>query len=141
MERLEAGGAAWHRRRTQRPWTRKALGGRVTSTPPISGCSHPNTGNYEPRLNRRRAAADDTAGCVRRSRSPGRDGAADPEPRGRRRAAKREPEKEKATGPVSRRKPKPKKSKTKKALYWGRGTLAFLLVGGLRAAYFVYSST
>ncbi|MEK8171161.1 hypothetical protein NKH77_21620 [Streptomyces sp. M19] len=33
------GGAAWHRRRTRRPWTRKAVGGVATSTPPISGCS------------------------------------------------------------------------------------------------------
>ncbi|MBB5939093.1 LCP family protein [Streptomyces zagrosensis] len=41
-------------------------------------------------------------------------------------------------GPVSRRKPKPKKTKTKKALIWGSGTMAFLLVGGAVAAYLIY---
>ncbi|AQW51280.1 LCP family protein [Streptomyces violaceusniger] len=98
----------------------------------------PNTGNYELRLNDAETSADDTTELRRVSRSSSRDDATDSEPRGRRRAAKRESEKEKATGPVSRRKPKPKKSKTRKALYWGSGTLAFLLVGGSAAAYFVY---
>ncbi|WP_458086611.1 LCP family protein [Streptomyces malaysiensis] len=97
----------------------------------------PNTGNYELRLNPAETSADDTTELRRVPRSSSGDGAAGPEPRGRRRAAKRE-EKEEATGPVSRRKPKPKKSKAKKALYWGSGTLAFLLVGGSAAAYFVY---
>ncbi|WP_102934862.1 LCP family protein [Streptomyces malaysiensis] len=97
----------------------------------------PNTGNYELRLNPAETSADDTTELRRVPRSSSGDGAAGSEPRGRRRAAKRE-EKEEATGPVSRRKPKPKKSKAKKALYWGSGTLAFLLVGGSAAAYFVY---
>ncbi|MER8162753.1 LCP family protein [Streptomyces sp. NPDC094472] len=95
----------------------------------------PNTGNYELRLNPAETS-EDTTELRRVSRSSRGDGATDSEPRGRRRAAKRESEKE--TGPVSRRKPKPKKSKAKKALYWGSGTLAFLLVGGSAAAYFVY---
>ncbi|MEE4598988.1 LCP family protein [Streptomyces sp. DSM 41524] len=98
----------------------------------------PNTGNYELRLNPAETSADDTTELRRVSRSSSDDGTTGSEPRGRRRAAKREAEKEQATGPVSRRKPKPKKSKTKKALYWGSGTLAFLLVGGSAAAYFVY---
>ncbi|MFC9226905.1 LCP family protein [Streptomyces hygroscopicus] len=98
----------------------------------------PNTGNYELRLNPAETSADDTTELRRVSRSSSRDGATDSEPRGRRRAAKREAEQEKETGPVSRRKPKPKKSKAKKALYWGSGTLAFLLVGGSAAAYFIY---
>ncbi|MGW7657870.1 LCP family protein, partial [Streptomyces tendae] len=98
----------------------------------------PNTGNYELRLNPAETSADDTTELRRVSRSSSNDGTTGSEPRGRRRAAKREAEKEQATGPVSRRKPKPKKSKTKKALYWGSGTLAFLLVGGSAAAYFVY---
>ncbi|WP_167501954.1 LCP family protein [Streptomyces malaysiensis] len=97
----------------------------------------PNTGNYELRLNPAETSADDTTELRRVPRSSSGDGAVGSEPRGRRRAAKRE-EKEEATGPVSRRKPKPKKSKAKKALYWGSGTLAFLLVGGSAAAYFVY---
>ncbi|MGW7602421.1 LCP family protein [Streptomyces antimycoticus] len=95
----------------------------------------PNTGNYELRLNPAETS-EDTTELRRVASSSSGDGATDSEPRGRRRAAKRESEKE--TGPVSRRKPKPKKSKTKKALYWGSGTLAFLLVGGSAAAYFVY---
>ncbi|MFD8462158.1 LCP family protein [Streptomyces antimycoticus] len=95
----------------------------------------PNTGNYELRLNPAETS-EDTTELRRVAGSSSGDGATDSEPRGRRRAAKRESEKE--TGPVSRRKPKPKKSKTKKALYWGSGTLAFLLVGGSAAAYFVY---
>ncbi|EXU66400.1 LytR family transcriptional regulator [Streptomyces sp. PRh5] len=98
----------------------------------------PNTGNYELRLNPAETSADDTTELRRVTRSSGDDGTTGSEPRGRRRAAKREAEKEQAAGPVSRRKPKPKKSKTKKALYWGSGTLAFLLVGGSAAAYFVY---
>ncbi|TMU94235.1 LCP family protein [Streptomyces sp. DASNCL29] len=98
----------------------------------------PNTGNYELRLNPAETSADDTTELRRVSRSSSDDGTTGSEPRGRRRAAKREAEKEQATGPVNRRKPKPKKSKTKKALYWGSGTLAFLLVGGSAAAYFVY---
>ncbi|MBI0378187.1 LCP family protein [Streptomyces albiflaviniger] len=98
----------------------------------------PNTGNYELRLNPAETSADDTTELRRVTRSSSDDGTTGSEPRGRRRAAKREAEKEQATGPVSRRKPKPKKSKTKKALYWGSGTLAFLLVGGSAAAYFVY---
>ncbi|WP_413101578.1 LCP family protein [Streptomyces sp. Inha503] len=98
----------------------------------------PNTGNYELRLNPAETSADDTTELRRVSRSSSDDGTTGSEPRGRRRAAKREAEKEQPTGPVSRRKPKPKKSKTKKALYWGSGTLAFLLVGGSAAAYFVY---
>ncbi|MGP3943231.1 LCP family protein [Streptomyces sp. 6N106] len=97
----------------------------------------PNTGNYELRLNPAETS-EDTTELRRVTRSSSGDRAGDSEPRGRRRAAKRESEKEKETGPVSRRKPKPKKSKTKKALYWGSGTLAFLLVGGSAAAYFVY---
>ncbi|MCQ8832940.1 LCP family protein [Streptomyces malaysiensis] len=97
----------------------------------------PNTGNYELRLNPAETSADDTTELRRVPRSSSGDGAVGSELRGRRRAAKRE-EKEEATGPVSRRKPKPKKSKAKKALYWGSGTLAFLLVGGSAAAYFVY---
>ena len=96
----------------------------------------PNTGNYELRLN----PAGETASAAEPHAAPrttGRRRAPESEPRGRRRAAgKREPEK--AAAPASRRKPKPKKSKTKKALYWGSGTLAFLLVGGSAAAYFVY---
>ncbi|MFE2184932.1 LCP family protein [Streptomyces sp. NPDC059455] len=96
----------------------------------------PNTGNYELRLNAAETSADDTTELRRVSRSSSGDNAVGSEPRGRRRAAKQEAAK--ATGPVSRRKPKPKKSKTKKALYWGSGTLAFLLVGGSAAAYFVY---
>ncbi|NEW75881.1 LCP family protein [Streptomyces rhizosphaericus] len=98
----------------------------------------PNTGNYELRLNPAETSADDTTELRRVSRSSSDDGTTGSEPRGRRRAAKREAAKEQAAGPVSRRKPKPKKSKTKKALYWGSGTLAFLLVGGSAAAYFVY---
>ncbi|GAA1150727.1 MULTISPECIES: LCP family protein [Streptomyces violaceusniger group] len=98
----------------------------------------PNTGNYELRLNPAETSADDTTELRRVSRQSKNDDATGSEPRGRRRAAKRDAEKEQATGPVSRRKPKPKKSKTKKALYWGSGTLAFLLVGGSAAAYFVY---
>ncbi|GAA2326810.1 LCP family protein [Streptomyces violaceusniger] len=98
----------------------------------------PNTGNYELRLNPAETSADDTTELRRVSRSSSDDDVTGSEPRGRRRAAKREAEQEKAAGPVSRRKPKPKKSKTKKALYWGSGTLAFLLVGGSAAAYFVY---
>ncbi|WP_262705884.1 MULTISPECIES: LCP family protein [Streptomyces] len=98
----------------------------------------PNTGNYELRLNPAETSADDTTELRRVSRSSSDDGTTGSEPRGRRRAAKREAEKEQPTGPVSRRKPKPKKAKTKKALYWGSGTLAFLLVGGSAAAYFVY---
>ncbi|MFD5391233.1 LCP family protein [Streptomyces sp. NPDC127074] len=97
----------------------------------------PNTGNYELRLNPAETS-EDTTELRAVSRSSSADGATDSEPKGRRRAAKRESEKEKETGPGSRRKPKPKKSKTKKALYWGSGTLAFLLVGGSAAAYFVY---
>jgi LCP family protein required for cell wall assembly len=96
----------------------------------------PNTGNYELRLN---PAGEPAAAAEPRSapRTTGRRRAPEPEPRGRRRAAgKREPAK--AAAPASRRKPKPKKSKTKKALYWGAGTLAFVLVGGSAAAYFVY---
>ncbi|WP_055557636.1 LCP family protein [Streptomyces sp. NBRC 110028] len=97
----------------------------------------PNTGNYELRLD----PAGETAAAAgphdAAPRSTGRRRAPEPEPRGRRRAAgKQEPEK--AAAPASRRKPKPKKSKTKKALYWGSGTLAFVLVGGSAAAYFVY---
>ncbi|MFI0780252.1 LCP family protein [Streptomyces sp. NPDC021212] len=96
----------------------------------------PNTGNYELRLN----PAGETAAAAASPSAPrttGRRRAPEPEPRGRRRAAgKREPEK--AATPASRRKPKPKKSKTKKALFWGAGTLAFVLVGGSAAAYFVY---
>ncbi|MEU4897427.1 LCP family protein [Streptomyces sp. NPDC044780] len=95
----------------------------------------PNTGNYELRLNPAETSADTTE-LRAVSRSSSEDEATDSEPRGRRRAARREKEKE--TGPVSRRKPKPKKSKAKKALYWGSGTLAFLLVGGSAAAYFIY---
>ncbi|MFD0444708.1 LCP family protein [Streptomyces indonesiensis] len=98
----------------------------------------PNTGNYELRLNPAETSADDTTELRRVTRSSSDDGTTGSEPRGRRRAAKREAEKEQAASPVSRRKPKPKKSKTKKALYWGSGTLAFLLVGGSAAAYFVY---
>jgi LCP family protein required for cell wall assembly len=98
----------------------------------------PNTGNYELRLNPAETSADDTTELRRVSRQSKNDDATGSEPRSRRRAAKRDAEKEQATGPVSRRKPKPKKSKTKKALYWGSGTLAFLLVGGSAAAYFVY---
>ncbi|MEU0838612.1 LCP family protein [Streptomyces sp. NPDC005962] len=96
----------------------------------------PNTGNYELRLN----PAGETASAAEPHPAPrtaGRRRTPQSEPRGRRRAAaKREPEK--AAAPASRRKPKPKKTKTRKALYWGSGTLAFVLVGGSAAAYFVY---
>lgn len=96
----------------------------------------PNTGNYELRLN----PAGETASAAEPHAAPrtaGRRRTPQSEPRGRRRAAaKREPEK--AAAPASRRKPKPKKTKTRKALYWGSGTLAFVLVGGSAAAYFVY---
>ncbi|MET7763682.1 LCP family protein [Streptomyces sp. NPDC005393] len=96
----------------------------------------PNTGSYELRLDSAGTSAD-AADPRPAPRSAGRRRAPESEQRGRRRAAgRREPEK--AAGPVSRRKPKPKKSKTRKALYWGTGTLAFLLVGGSVAAYFVY---
>ncbi|MFC0602763.1 LCP family protein [Streptomyces palmae] len=62
---------------------------------------------------------------------------------GRRRAAGKAPsgkgeDTDRSAGPASRRKPKPKKSKTKKALIWGGGTLAFLLVGTSVAAYLIY---
>ncbi|MET8013839.1 LCP family protein [Streptomyces sp. NPDC005271] len=96
----------------------------------------PNTGSYELRLDSAGTSAD-AAVPGPAPRSAGRRRAAESEQRGRRRATgKREPEK--PAGPVSRRKPKPQKSKTKKALYWGSGTLAFVLVGGSAAAYFVY---
>ncbi|QKV94592.1 LCP family protein [Streptomyces sp. NA02950] len=96
----------------------------------------PNTGSYELRLNHAGTPAD-AAEPPQAPRSASRRRAPESEPRGRRRAGgKREPEG--PSGPVSRRKPKPKKSKGKKILYWTSGTLAFLLVGGAAAAYFVY---
>ncbi|MEU7245776.1 LCP family protein [Streptomyces sparsogenes] len=100
----------------------------------------PNTGSYELRLNPAGDSADITPQEPASSRPRSRRRAPDPEPeptppRGRRRTAGKP---EKPAGPTSRRKPKPKKSKAKKALYWGSGTLAFLLVGGSVAAYLVY---
>ncbi|MEU1669574.1 LCP family protein [Streptomyces sparsogenes] len=101
----------------------------------------PNTGSYELRLNPAGDSADITPeDRPTPSRPRSRRRAPDPEPeptpsRGRRRAADKPG---KPAGPTSRRKPKPKKSKTKKALYWGSGTLAFILVGGSVAAYLVY---
>ncbi|GAA2368754.1 LCP family protein [Streptomyces cuspidosporus] len=101
----------------------------------------PNTGSYELRLNPAGDSADITPeDRPAPSRPRSRRRAPDPEPeptppRGRRRAAGKPG---KPAGPTSRRKPKPKKSKAKKALYWGSGTLAFLLVGGSVAAYLVY---
>ncbi|MEK8171162.1 hypothetical protein NKH77_21625 [Streptomyces sp. M19] len=59
-----------------------------------------------------------------------------PEPRGRRRAGGRAAGR--VRGPASRRKPKPRKSKTKKALIWGGGTMAFVLVGTAVAGYVIY---
>ncbi|MBL1101307.1 LCP family protein [Streptomyces coffeae] len=94
----------------------------------------PNTGSYELRLNNAGAPAD-SAGTPQAPRSASRRRAPESEQRGRRRADKRE---EAPSGPASRRKPKPKKSKGKKILLWTSGTLAFLLVGGAAAAYFVY---
>ncbi|MEU8828545.1 LCP family protein [Streptomyces sp. NPDC048636] len=95
----------------------------------------PNTGSYELRLNNAGAPADAAeppqAPRASRRRTP------ESEQRGRRRAGGKR-EQEAPTGPASRRKPKPKKSKGKKVLYWTSGTLAFLLVGGSAAAYFVY---
>ncbi|WFB09135.1 LCP family protein [Streptomyces sp. LX-29] len=109
----------------------------------------PNTGSYELRLDPQGDPAPASEARTP-SRSAGRGRGTVPEQRGgRRRAApKGAPERADATGgrggkagpvgPPSRRKPKPKKSKAKKALYWGSGTLAFLLVGGSVAAYLVY---
>ncbi|TVL88196.1 LCP family protein [Streptomyces sp. SAJ15] len=109
----------------------------------------PNTGSYELRLDPQGEPAPASEARTP-SRSAGRGRGTVPEQRGgRRRAApKGAPERADATGgrggkagpvgPPSRRKPKPKKSKAKKALYWGSGTLAFLLVGGSVAAYLVY---
>ncbi|MER6145077.1 LCP family protein [Streptomyces sparsogenes] len=101
----------------------------------------PNTGSYELRLNPAGDSADITPeDRPAPSRPRSRRRAPDPEPeptpsRGRRRAGGKPG---KPAGPTSRRKPKPKKSKAKKALYWGSGTLAFILVGGSVAAYLVY---
>ncbi|MFH8370895.1 LCP family protein [Streptomyces sp. NPDC018031] len=112
----------------------------------------PNTGSYELRLDPAGDPAPTSDGPVP-GRSGGRRRRPVPEQRpapesrgGRRRAAgKNSPgkqggsdEPDKSSGPVSRRKKKPKKSKAKKALYWGGGTLAFLLLGTSVAAYLIY---
>ncbi|MDT3398849.1 LCP family protein [Streptomyces sp. B1866] len=101
----------------------------------------PDTGSYVLRLEPVEQSAPASASPVGAGDRPGAGGPSGgrrglpedrrrdlPEQRGRRRAA----------GSSSRRKRKAKKSKAKKALYWGSGTLAFLLVGGSVAAYLVY---
>lgn len=112
---------------------------------------NPETGNYELRLHpaeESHEAPPPAPGGRAAARAAGRRRAV-PEQRGRRAAPKggreaggsraRDEDGDKpAAGPISRRKPKPKKSKTKKALIWGGGTMAFLLVGGSVAAYLIY---
>ncbi|MFF5716705.1 LCP family protein [Streptomyces buecherae] len=108
---------------------------------------NPSTGSYELRLDTTADTSEPPAPAPG-GRAAAREAArrrAVPEQRGRR-AAPRGGRDAKGgaggvpqqSGPVSRRKPKPKKSKTKKALIWGGGTMAFLLVGGSVAAYLVY---
>ncbi|MEV0218588.1 LCP family protein [Streptomyces sp. NPDC050704] len=108
---------------------------------------NPNTGDYELRLQasaaqpgvpgpRARRAAGGAAVAPPRGRTaPGRERrgtpqeAPDPDvPGPRRRRAPEGP-------PPGRRKGRPKKSKTKKALLWTGGTMAFLLVGTSTAGY------
>ncbi|QKW50219.1 LCP family protein [Streptomyces buecherae] len=110
---------------------------------------NPSTGSYELRLDTTADTSEPPASApAPGGRAAAREAArrrAVPEQRGRR-AAPRGGRDDKGgaggvpqqSGPVSRRKPKPKKSKTKKALIWGGGTMAFLLVGGSVAAYLVY---
>lgn len=110
---------------------------------------NPSTGSYELRLDTTADTSEPPASApAPGGRAAAREAArrrAVPEQRGRR-AAPRGGRDAKGgaggvpqqSGPVSRRKPKPKKSKTKKALIWGGGTMAFLLVGGSVAAYLVY---
>ncbi|MBC3982654.1 LCP family protein [Streptomyces sp. AC563] len=112
---------------------------------------NPSTGSYELRLDTSADTSEPPASAPAPApggRAAAREAArrrAVPEQRGRR-AAPRGGRDAKGgaggvpqqSGPVSRRKPKPKKSKTKKALIWGGGTMAFLLVGGSVAAYLVY---
>ncbi|MFI2030088.1 LCP family protein [Streptomyces buecherae] len=110
---------------------------------------NPSTGSYEMRLDTTADTSEPPASApAPGGRAAAREAArrrAVPEQRGRR-AAPRGGRDAKGgaggvpqqSGPVSRRKPKPKKSKTKKALIWGGGTMAFLLVGGSVAAYLVY---
>lgn len=115
---------------------------------------NPNTGSYELRLHPTEESPEAPApapGGRAAARAAGRRRAV-PEQRGRRAAPRngrdsrdsrssrdaRDNAAAASSGPVSRRKPKPKKSKTKKALIWGGGTMAFLLVGGSVAAYLIY---
>ncbi len=110
---------------------------------------NPSTGSYELRLDTTADTSEPPASApAPGGRAAAREAArrrAVPEQRGRRAAPRGGRDAKGAaggvpqqSGPVSRRKPKPKKSKTKKALLWGGGTMAFLLVGGSVAAYLVY---
>ncbi|NGO13939.1 LytR family transcriptional regulator [Streptomyces sp. HC44] len=111
---------------------------------------NPNTGDYELRLGTStaqpsvpgpRSSRTATAGAAAPPRgrtAPGRDRPGAPEatpepglPGPRRRRPPQGP-------PPSRRKGRPQKSKTKKALVWTGGAVAFLLVGTSGAAYFYY---
>ncbi|MEU3964685.1 LCP family protein [Streptomyces buecherae] len=108
---------------------------------------NPSTGSYELRLDTTADTSEPPAPAPG-GRAAAREAArrrAVPEQRGRRAAPRGGRDARggaggvpQQSGPVSRRKPKPKKSKTKKALLWGGGTMAFLLVGGSVAAYLVY---
>ncbi|WP_030623945.1 LCP family protein [Streptomyces sclerotialus] len=124
----------------------------------------PNTGNYElrldagaksaPRQGGRRAEAPsatptESGRKQRRAQERGRTAGSDgdtptrelPAQRNRRAGGRTGHRSAAAAAPAAstgRRKPKPKASKKKKALYWGAGTMGFVLVAGCTGAYFVY---
>ena len=127
----------------RQPWTRKAVGGRTTSTPQTSGYSTRSTGEYELRLDqsagqspvpgradrhrrrvpaaRRRAVRALRSGEARHAGEPLPRRSAAAGPRGAAGAARRP-----RPGRAGGRKRKPKKSRRKKALMWTGGVMAFV---------------